>query len=214
MFTQLLHIILTTFIPSELNSHTTYSKLETNLSASELIATKEQLTESLIKHHNQTTQALIQEFNYKERGTPLKYLPNIGYNFLTLTPHITYNTNKLATFINKQLARKAKIKSIQQHRNTILQEELNKLNRYYADLEAEINYYNHTTQLYLLQQNLFNIKLEQYNNLELTPTEFIKSQIKLKQEELKLRKKHTHILKLRNYLLQIAKTNTAHENNP
>jgi hypothetical protein len=206
MITKALYILLTLFIPPE------YSP-ETNLTINHLIETREHLARSLIEHHHQTTQSLIQEFNYKEKGIGLKYLPNIGYNFLTLSPHITYNSSKLVNTINKQLARKAKIKSIQQHRNTILQEELNKLNRYYADLEAEIDYYNHASKLYLLQKNLFNIKLEQYNNLELTPTEFIKSQIKLKQEELKLRKKHTHILKLRNYILQIAKANTAYENN-
>lgn len=177
------------------------------LQVEDLIISKNDLTNSLKIHYKKATKALIEEFNYKETGKIIKYLPSIGYNFISQSPHISYNTATLYASINDTHIKKAKINSIKKYMEVTFQSELDKLYRYYADLEAEIDYYNHAIQLYKLNQDLFNISIEKHENLEITPTEFINSQIKIKNEEIKLKKKYTDIIKLRNLILDIAKAN-------
>jgi len=172
-----------------------------------LLLARKQLEQTLRGHYIQATHALIEEFNYQEQGKPIKYLPSIGYNFITQTPHLTYNTATLYAALNDQNMKKAKIQSIKKYMEVTFQAALEKLYRHYADLEIEIDYYNHALELYQLNQELFNIRAEQYRNLETTPSEFIASQIKIKSEEIKLKKKYTAILKLRNLILDIAKAN-------
>jgi len=206
MFTQTLHLIVAIiFFQPEEYTVTTNNNPTEFLTIETLIPSIEVLEKSIKAHHTQETQILIKEFRYKEKTNILAYIPTIGCNLTDLATTITYNSSKLLNSLNGQRSRKAKLSSIKEHMKISLQTELMKLYRHYADLKAEIDYYNTTRELFILNQTLFNIQIEQYNNLEITPTEFTKNKIKLKEEELRLMKKYTNILKLRNHILEIAK---------
>lgn len=170
-----------------------------------IIVEKTELETSLKKHFIDLAEALIEEFNYKEKGKVLKYLPSLGYNFITNSPHISYNTSALYAAINDEYIKAAKIKSIRKAMQNSFQAELKKLHKHYANLEADIDYYNQTLQLYHINQEIFSIKQQQYKNLEIAPLEFLSSKIKIKEEEMRLRRKYHDMLKLKNYILEIAK---------
>ena len=169
-----------------------------------LIVERTELETSLRRHFIDLAEALIEEFNYKEKGKVLKYLPSLGYNFITNSPHISYNTSALYAAINDEYIKEAKIKSIRKAMQNSFQAELKKLHKHYANLEADIDYYNQALQLYHINQEIFSIKQQQYQNLEIAPLEFLSSQIKIKEEEMRLSKKYHDILKLKNYILEIA----------
>lgn len=170
----------------------------------ELIAERAELEATLRQHFIKLSEALIEEFNYKEEGKILKYFPSLGYNFITQSPHFSYNTGALYAAINDKHIKKAKIRSIKKAMQVSFQAELKKLYKHYANLEADIEYYNHALDLYQLSQEIFKIKQQQYQNLEIAPLEFLSSQIQMKSEEMKLRKKYSDILKLKNHLLELA----------
>ncbi len=174
------------------------------LAITDLIAERTELDTSLRRHFIDLAEALIEEFNYKEKGKVLKYLPSLGYNFITNSPHISYNTSALYAAVNDEYIKAAKIKSIRKAMQNSFQAELKKLHKHYANLEADIDYYNQALQLYHINQEIFSIKQQQYKNLEITPLEFLSSQIKIKEEEMRLSKKYHDILKLKNHILEIA----------
>jgi len=174
------------------------------LAITDLIVEKTELETFLRRHFIDLAEALIEEFNYKEKGKVLKYLPSLGYNFITNSPHISYNTSALYAAINDEYIKVAKIKSIRKAMKNSFQAELKKLHKHYANLEADIDYYNQSLQLYHINQEIFSIKQQQYQNLEITPLEFLSSKIKIKEEEMRLSKKHHDILKLKNHILEIA----------
>ncbi len=172
------------------------------LAITDLIEERTGLETSLKRHFIKLSEALIEEFNYKEKGQVLKYLPSLGYNFITNSPHISYNTSALYAAINDEYIKEAKIRSIRKAMQNSFQAKLKKLHKHYANLEEDIDYYNHARELYQINQEIFNIK--QYQHLEIAPLEFLSSQIKIKEEEMRLRKKYHDIIKLKNYLLEIA----------
>ena len=174
------------------------------LAITDLIVERTELETSLRKHFIDLAEALIEEFNYKEEGKVLKYLPSLGYNFITNSPHISYNTSALYAAINDQHIKQAKIKSIRKAMQNTFRAELKKLYKHYANIEADIDYYNQALELYYIKQKIFNIKQQQYQNLEIAPLEFLSSQIKIKEEEMRLKKKYHDILKLKNHILEIA----------
>mgnify|MGYP005843068601 CR=1 FL=1 len=209
MLTTALYITLTTQIALPKATQVTHTKPANKLiiHLQELVPKQEKLEENLKAHYQETYQTLISALNYKEKGTIFQYLPSVSYNFIKLSPTITYHANKITASINRQRAKKAKIQSIQEKIQIALQDALKKLNKNYANLKAEIKLYNQTVKIYQLKKELFKIKKEQYNNLEITPTAFIKSQIKIKTEKLKLNKQYTNIIKHKNHILELAKAN-------
>lgn len=162
------------------------------------------LETSLRRHFIDLAEALIEEFSYKEKGKVLRYLPSLGYNFITNSPHIAYSSSALYAAINDRHIKRAKIRSIRKAMQNSFQAEIKKLRKHYANLEADIEYYNQAIQLYQINQVIFSIRQQQYQNLEIVPLEFLRSQLRIKEEEMRLRKKYHAILKCRNHILEIA----------
>jgi hypothetical protein len=175
------------------------------LSISNLLPSKQELTLSLANHYREVTKASLSEFNYKERGKFLQYLPNIGYNFVTHSPHITYQTSLLFGALNASNVKKARIVSIKRQVEITFQDDLEKLYNHLSNLEAAIELYNYRIGYYRLHEDLFNILSEKYKNLEITPFDYIQGKIKLKGEEISLRKEYNQLITKRNLILDIAK---------
>ena len=180
---------------------TTFEKLD----MAQIITGREALETSLRQHFVQLSEALIAEFNYKESGKVLKYLPSLGYNFFTQSPHLSYSTGALYAAINDKHLKAAKIRSIRSAMEVSFQAELAKLHKHYDNLEAEVACYNHALDLYQLHQAVFDLKQAQYQSLQISPLEFLDSQIKFKKEAMKLRERYTAILKLKHLVIDVAK---------
>ena len=99
------------------------------LSRSEIITERAELEQTLRQHFLKTVEALVEEFNYKEKGKILKYLPSLGYNFIIQSPHLSYNTGALYAAINDQYIKEVKIRSIRRYIELTLQAELEKLHK-------------------------------------------------------------------------------------
>lgn len=131
----------------------------------------------LNSYYKQKTEAEISEFKFSRKWNWLRYIPSIGYNFVSNTYMVGYNTNDIANGIISKQAAEAKIISIQKNNDLLLEAALKEVSSEITFIDHQIAIYNANTPLIELESQLFDIYTQQYNKAELTPSIYLSKKI-------------------------------------
>ena len=162
------------------------------------------LIESLGEYHKEEATYEIGQYTYIEKWKWLKYAPSFGWNFISNTPYIGYNSTDLFNAINYKRKKTAHLESIiykinqQYNKNSI---EL----VYQIDLyESKILIYKQKIRIIELEKTYFGVLKEEYETHKLLPTKYIKADIAYQNKILELTKLRFELKQLRAEILQLA----------
>jgi hypothetical protein len=155
------------------------------------ILDKETLFTKIDSAYAAKTQTQLLEFSDSKKGEWLKYLPTVGLTY-TLDgkprPSINYSTTLLYRATkDKQLKAAKRQQIIRQNQEAAskAKAELEKLLLEYTQLQEEIKL---KKQILEIDQQLFDIEKAKYERLEIAPSEFLKAQKDLYNQQLILKK--------------------------
>lgn len=128
----------------------------------------------------------VSEYMYIEKYKWLKYCPSFGWNFISNTPYVGYSTSQLFDVLNYKRKKVAFL-------NTILHRVNAEYNSSYIELRAKYDIFSTKTDI--LKQKLEVLELEkayieieenQYHKKDLSPSQWIKTQITYKNKLIEL----------------------------
>ena len=142
-----------------------------------ILPSYDSLQSGLNNYYKQKTEAELSEFQFEKKWNWLRYIPSIGYNFVSNTYMVGYNTNEIANAINSKQAIAAKIISIQKNNELLLKEDLKVVAAELESLKHEIALFEANAPLISMQSQLFDLYTQQYNKGEMTPSDYISKKI-------------------------------------
>lgn len=160
-------------------------------------------------YHNMRYTALLQEWEVKEKGKVLKYLPNIGFTFGL--PSVSLGTDKILTAKQQKEVIKAKKKSLELEHTLNLNDDLGKIKIMYQNINYLLSNIYSEKELIQVEKDLFEIYEKQYKNHEITPTEYLQKKKAYLVVNQGFRNKIEDIRKLINELLLFAHFGTPQE---
>ncbi len=141
------------------------------------LPTYDTLQAGLINYYKQKTEVELSEFQFEKKWNWLRYIPSIGYNFVSNTYMVGYNTNEIANAINSKQAIEAKKISIQKNNDLLLKSDLMVITAELQSLKHDIALFEANTPLISMQSQLFDLYTQQYNKGEITPSDYISKKI-------------------------------------
>lgn len=142
-----------------------------------ILPTYDTLEVGLNSFYTQKNEAEISEFRFEKKWNWLRYIPSFGYNFVSNSYMIGYNTNDIANALNSKQTIAAKIISIKKHNDLLLKTDLKEIAVELTYIKHQIALYNANTPLVELESQLFDIYTQQYNKAEITPSDYISKKI-------------------------------------
>lgn len=130
---------------------------------------------SLIRFYQKKTKAEQAQYNYKVKFQWLKFIPNLGWNFIINTPSISTNFNVIADQINNKRAINATLESIHLTNEVMLNNDLVSVTSYIKILTDKVNVYEYEKNVYYVKLEKFDISDKQYKHKEITPTQFMQA---------------------------------------
>lgn len=160
---------------------------------------------SLIKFYQQKTKAEQEQYNYKTKFTWLKYLPNIGWSFLTNSPIITTSFNDIANQANQKRINRATIKGISLQNEVLLNQDILIVESLIREIENKKALYHYEKFIYNLSYEQFVIIESQYQNKEIPPLSYISAKATYMQSMYNLKRYETDLQTLINECIKTAK---------
>lgn len=130
---------------------------------------------SLIRYYQNKEKAEQAQYNYKVRFQWLKYIPNLGWNFIINTPSISTNFNVIADQINNKRAINATLNSIHLTNEVLLNNDLVSVAAYIKILTDKVSVYEYEKNVYNVKLEKFDISDKQYSHKEITPTQYMQA---------------------------------------
>lgn len=162
------------------------------------------LIESLGEYHKEQATYEIGQYTYIEKWKWLKYAPSFGWNFISNTPYIGYNSTDLFNAINYKRKKTAHLESIIYKINQEYNKNSIRLS-YQIDLyESKILIYKQKIRIVELEKTYFGVLKEEYETHKLLPTKYIKADIAYQNKILELTKLRFEMKQLRAEILQLA----------
>ncbi|MFO0322812.1 MAG: hypothetical protein ACK504_10335 [Bacteroidota bacterium] len=100
-------------------------------------------------------------------------MPNFGWNFVAMSPIITTAFSDIARQINVKRINEAQIKSINLKNEVQLNQDLLALNYHFSSLHDKLDNYQIEKLVYQIKLEKFDITEKQYNNKEITPSQYM-----------------------------------------
>jgi len=146
----------------------------------------EELVRSLQVHYEEKAAYELGEFNYEERWKWFQYLPSFGWNFISNTPFIGYNTTDVFNAINYNRKKNAQLRNI-----------LHTINEDYlrSSISLKLKYDIFGTKKALFEQKLYIIDIEEtyfkihqelYKKHDLSPSNYLQKKIAYEYKKLEL----------------------------
>lgn len=176
--------------------------------ATDSLPTESQLFAALESFYQLKTESEVTEFEVTQKKKWLKYLPTVGVSY-TLDgkprPAISWSSTLLYSSQKDKAQVLAKKQSIYKKNQLALEKEklrLKILLRQHHFLEQDISFLQ---DLFKYDQQLFEIKKDQANKIEIPPSELLKARQALKKKEYDIFQKQRELLELETQILQVAK---------
>jgi hypothetical protein len=202
MFIKNTHILLALFLLL------TGSKPVEKIDHREFLPSKEMLENSLLRYYKRIFSTIIKEKRAEDKWLILKLLPILGFNFITKTPTLAYDSRPITKSAEKLGTSAANSLSRANHLRVEFQNDIAEVYKDYDNLIEDIELYNHAVEIYHQYEKILEIKEAQYKKLEISPMEYINQTIKIKEQEISIRNSLAKIQKTKNALLEKAKVNT------
>jgi hypothetical protein len=168
------------------------------------IAPRYDLVNSLINHSKRECIYNITELTYVEKYKWLRYIPSFGWNFVSNTPFLGYNSNELFSLLNMKRRKKAQLDAIIHRINEDYRKNSISLNMKYDRFEQLQRTFKHMKLIYNLEREVFEIRTIQYKKLQITPSDYLQEQISIQNKYLILLQAQANIEALREELYSIA----------
>jgi hypothetical protein len=169
----------------------------------------EDLQLSVKTYHNKKLTAELQELEIKDKGKILKYLPTVGLTFGL--PSISWGTEKIANIKQQKAIIEAKRKSLEMDNTLKMNDDLGKLSIMYHNINYLISNIDSDKELIQVEKDLFQIYEKQYQNHEITPTEYLQKKKAYLLVNQQFRNRIEDIRKLINELLLFCHYNTPNQ---
>lgn len=159
-----------------------------------------ELEMSIKVYHNMKFTAERQEWEIKEKGKVLKYVPDIGFTFGL--PSVNLGTGKILTARNQKELIKQKIKNLEFDNALNMNDELGKSKLKHENIINLLSEVYRDKEILKVERDLFGIYQKQYDNKEIPPSEYLSrkktylsviQQFRLRIENIR---KEIHLLKL------------------
>jgi hypothetical protein len=168
------------------------------------LPTKELLLESLGEYHTEEAVFLIMEFTYVEKWQWLRYAPSFGWNFISNTPYIGYNSTDLFNAINHKRKKTSQLKALIHKINLDYNKKSISL-VYRIELYKSLEYtYSQKLKIIDLEKTYFGILKEEYKQHKLEPTKYIKADISYQNKVLELSQLRFRLKQLKVEILELA----------
>lgn len=166
------------------------------------------LYESLDSFHSQQTKARLLELKTQHKADWLRYLPTLGLAYTPdgqPRPTLSWSSTLLYTSQKQQQSKKAKALALQQQAILDLQSDRIRL----RGLLRQWDYLQQDIQAQALQfqldQQLFDIEQQKYDNQQLLPSEFLKIKRQFAQKKYALLIRQRELVELKNEILVLAR---------
>lgn len=176
--------------------------------ATDSLPTESQLFAALESFYQLKTESEVTEFEVTQKKKWLKYLPTVGVSY-TLDgkprPAISWSSTLLYSSQKDKAQVLAKKQSIYKKNQLALEKEklrLKNLLRQHHFLEQDISFLQ---DLFKYDQQLYEIKKDQANKIEIPPSELLKTTQALKKKEYDIFQRHRELLELETQIFQTAK---------
>lgn len=175
LFTLLLLTIFSNLLQANVAGIRLFENLR-HLGESDTLPPLEMLYESIQTYYQQQANAQLLEFQESTKGEWLKYVPNIGMTYtvagqprpsVSLSTAVIYKARK-----DKQL-RQAKRASIQSATELLIQQEQRKLLQLVGRYEQALRSLELAQAIQEIEEQIFAIQTAKFENLELTPLEYL-----------------------------------------
>ena len=134
------------------------------------------LIESLQNFYRQQTNAQLTEFQENQKGEWLKYLPSVGVTYTVAgepRPSASINTGIIYTARKDKQGREAKRKAIETTQQLIIEQETRKLLQLIGNYHQELRSLAIATEIQEIEEQIFQIQTTKFENLELTPLQYL-----------------------------------------
>ena len=172
------------------------------------LPTESQLMSALESFYQLQIESELAELDSKQKMKWLKYLPTVGVTY-TLEgkprPAISWSSNLLYSSQKDKAQTLAKKESIYKKNQLALEKEklrLKNLIRQHIFLEQDISFLQ---ELFEYDQQLFEIKKDQANKIQIPPSDLLKAKQALRKKEYDIFQKQRELLELETQILQVAK---------
>ncbi len=163
------------------------------------------LINSLKVYHIKKYNSEINSYLYSEKYKFLKYVPSFGWNFMSNTPFIGYNTSELFNMLNLKRKQKAEIESIKLKCELEFNNDVIELKTLIRNYNIKLQYFYDSKLLFDAERELFEITIQKYKNHEATPSEYLTKHIHFENVDLQRLKLETEIFEMKNLILLKAK---------
>ena len=179
--------------------------------SSDSLPSQKKLFQSLHTYYEQKTAAEVAEFQETEKGEWLKYLPNLGVTYTfdnKPRPAASISSSTIYSAKKSKQARAAKRKSIKQVNQLAHYQDKIKLQQLLNQHQLEIEALTFQTEIFEIDQILFEIEEAKYKNLEKPPSEYLKIKRAYLVKGFELREQRNRLSILLGEILVIARVST------
>lgn len=170
----------------------------------------EMLYESIQRYYQQQASTQLLEYQSSTKGEWLKYVPNVGVTYTVAgdpRPSVAFSTGIIYQARKDKQLRAAKIKSIESATLLLIQQEQRKLLQMIGNYERELRAYELAQEIQGIEEQIYKIQETKFENLELTPLQFLPIKRTYLQKQYDLAAKRKGIDVLRGEILYQAKSN-------
>lgn len=166
------------------------------------------LYESIQNYYQQQAAAQLLEYQESTKGEWLKYIPNVGVTYTVAgdpRPSVAFSTSVIYQARKDKQLRQAKIKSIESATLLLIQQEQRKLLQLVANYEQELRSLALATEIMDIERQIFEIQATKFENLELTPLQFLPLKRGYLQKRYELAAKRKEVELLRGEILVVGR---------
>lgn len=167
------------------------------------------LQASVRAYHTKKFEAEVKELDIKDKGRVLRYLPIVGLTFGL--PTVSWGTEKIANMKQQKAMIQARKQSLEMDNSLKMSDDLGKLSIMYHNINYLISNIDSDKELMQVEKDLFEIYEKQYQNHEITPTEYLQKKKAYLLVNQQYRNKIEEIRKLINELLLFCHYGTPQE---
>lgn len=175
----------------------------------------EMLYQSIQTYYQQQANAELLAFQASTKGEWLKYVPNVGITYTVAgqpRPSVAFSTSVIYQARKDKQLRQAKMKSIESATLLLIQQEQRKLLQLVAQYEQALRSLELAKEIHQIEEQIFAIQQTKFDNLELTPLQFLPIKRGFLQKGYELEEKQQELELLRGEVLFLGKWGISENN--
>jgi hypothetical protein len=146
------------------------------------IPPRDSLQAALTNYYNLKLEADLEEFRFSEKYRALKYVPQIGFDWVLFRPIIGFNSNLIYQVANDRQLRAAKIRAIEKANELDRAQAAIQLDLMILSLENRINHFRLWEEGKPIREQLKALVRARYRKGEITPREYLTHELSWQEE--------------------------------